>query len=227
MLRFNYGMRKSRRFDDNSERSAGDPRELDALVYSLTECGILWIWSWRMAIIPKFFFDAVVAIGLFSNDQDYDWIGTGFLVGKNTVENRADVFLVTSAHIFHQHDAVILRFNNTATNATKDYSLNLFEEDSRAYSVHENADVAAVSISTSKLNDDNSAYSWFSLDDHALTLAQMEKTDVMEGTIVYSLGFPMNLVGNQRKSPICRIGCISRVSDLFQQRETGQQRIFN
>ena len=42
----------------------------------------------------------------------------------------------------------------------------------------------------------------------------MQNTGVNEGSLVYALGFPMDLV-DPIKVPICRLGCISRVTDAF------------
>lgn len=42
----------------------------------------------------------------------------------------------------------------------------------------------------------------------------MQNTGVNEGSLVYALGFPMDLVA-PIKVPICRLGCISRVTDAF------------
>ena len=61
---------------------------------------------------------------------------------------------------------------------------------------------------------DKSIWSSFDLEDHALTLSQMKSTGVEEGSFVYALGFPMNLV-DAIKAPICRLGCVSRVMDAF------------
>ena len=53
------------------------------------------------------------------------------------------------------------------------------------------------------------------IDDHAITLQKMKETGVDEGSLVYALGFPMNLMNDSVKTPICRLGCISRISDAF------------
>lgn len=169
-----------------------------------------------MAIIPKFFFDAVVAIGVVAERQEAEWIGTGFLVGKRELDNSTGIFLVSNAHIFEGHASLVIRFNNELSHSTRDYSVKLIENGCPNFSKHGSADVAAVRIAPAVLAKDNSAFNWFSLEDHALSLENMKNTDVMEGSIVYSLGFPMNMVESQRKTPICRIGCISRISDLFQ-----------
>lgn len=168
-----------------------------------------------MAIIPKFFFDAVVAIGIETED-DIKWIGTGFLVGRQaTSPNRYTIFLITNHHIIENKQEILVRFNQVDTNICKDYPITLVDQKGNNYSKHPNADVIAIQISPSVLDDNKSEYNWFSLDKHALDIEQMRQTDVVEGTIVYSLGFPLNMIGQHRKMPVCRIGCISRISDLF------------
>ncbi len=62
--------------------------------------------------------------------------------------------------------------------------------------------------------NDQSIWGAFDLEDHALVLEQMRATGVEEGSFVYALGFPMNLV-DSIKVPICRLGCIARVTDAF------------
>ena len=63
--------------------------------------------------------------------------------------------------------------------------------------------------------DNNLSLNFFDLDDHSLALNQMKSTGVDEGSLVYALGFPMNLVNDSVKAPICRLGCIARVADAF------------
>ena len=43
-------------------------------------------------------------------------------------------------------------------------------------------------------------------------MSQMQDTGVEEGTIIYSLGFPMGLVNAHDKMPICRMGCVARAT---------------
>lgn len=168
-----------------------------------------------MAIIPKFFFDAVVAIGVKLED-DISWIGTGFLVGrKEQSPNNYTIYLVTNYHIVQNKNKIVVRFNQVDANDCKDYMVTLKNDAEELFSKHAVADVIAIQISPGFLKDNNSEYSWFALDRHALDLKQMKDTDVIEGSIVYSLGFPINMIGTNRKTPICRIGCISRISDLF------------
>ena len=79
---------------------------------------------------------------------------------------------------------------------------------------HDKTDVIAVQILPKKLINDKSIWGSFDLTENALTLQEMQSTGVEEGSLVYALGFPMNLV-DPIKVPICRLGCISRVTDAF------------
>ena len=168
-----------------------------------------------MAVIPKFFFDAVVAIGI-NVDNETKWIGTGFLVGrKDEISKLYTIYLITNYHIIENKTEIIVRFNQKDIFDYRDYGIKLIVENIENYSKHDNADIIAIQISPKVLNNDNSEFNWFSLDKHALTVEQMQETDVVEGCLVYSLGFPINMIGEHRKNPICRLGCISRVSDLF------------
>ena len=143
-------------------------------------------------------------------------IGTGFLVGRQaSAPNKYTIFLVTNHHIIENKTQIVVRFNQENTDVCKDYFISVVNKNGNNYSKHPNADVIAIQISPSVLDDNHSEYSWFSLDKHALDIKQMKETDVIEGSIVYSLGFPLNMIGLNRKTPVCRIGCISRISDLF------------
>lgn len=169
-----------------------------------------------MAMIPKFFFDAVVAIGI-KTAEDIRWIGTGFLVGrKERDEDAYTIFLITNYHIIENKEKVLVRFNQKDSIDCCDYEIDLIRNGKEFYSKHGSADIIAIQIAPYVLNENNSEFNWFSLDKHALTLSSMKKTDVVEGSIVFSLGFPINMIGGHRKNPICRIGCISRISDLFE-----------
>ena len=166
-----------------------------------------------MAIIPKFFFDAVVAIGINGSNS---WIGTGFLVGRKEKDsNQYTIYYVTNHHLLENKKKLILRFNKKDTPEFVDYEIILTEANKLKYSKHPNADVIAIQISPGVLKSNNSEFNWFSLDKHALNISNMKRSDVIEGSIVYSLGFPINMVGENKKTPICRLGCISRISNLF------------
>lgn len=175
-----------------------------------------------VAIIPKFFFDAVVALGA-KEDTETKWIGTGFLVGrKEEQDDTYTIFIITNHHIVENRPQMIVRFNQSDSSECKDYDITLYDSTGELFSKHKTADVVAIKIVPSVLRNNNSVFNWFSLDRHSLTLDSMQKTDVCEGSIVYSLGFPINMIGTNRKTPICRIGCISRISDLFENHDMNE-----
>ena len=56
-----------------------------------------------MAIIPKFYINSVIAIGV-RNNKKVTWIGTGFLALRFVNENGdARPFLVTNKHVIEEH----------------------------------------------------------------------------------------------------------------------------
>lgn len=172
-----------------------------------------------MAIIPSFFMDAVVALGLECQNGGKRWIGTGFIVSRKDADDPTSFtyFIITNKHVVENQSLIYIRFNSTAGEFVKDYPVHLRDENGNTiYSKHpnESSDVIAFQISPQTLINDKSIWGAFSLEDHALTLSQMQQTGVVEGSLVYALGFPMNLV-ETIKTPICRLGCISRVTDAF------------
>ncbi len=86
-----------------------------------------------MALIPPFFIDCVVAIGVL-RDTLPRWIGTGFLFGY-MVEKTADntnnyrVYLVTNKHVLNGQESILVRFNPTTDQPAKDYHAPLMNSD--------------------------------------------------------------------------------------------------
>lgn len=173
-----------------------------------------------MAIIPLFFMDAVVALGVELSDHKKHWVGTGFLVGRREQTNPdfSTVYIITNKHVVQGREQLYVRFNNKGTTGVKDLPMQLADQDGKKlYSEHSqrNVDIAAIQILPRVIEDSHSSLNFFDLDTHALMLNQMQRTGVDEGSLVYALGFPMNLVNDSVKAPICRLGCISRVADAF------------
>lgn len=171
-----------------------------------------------MAIIPSFYLDAVVAIGIQLPDGNKHWIGTGFIVGRkeDIDKSLSTCYLITNKHVFENQKEVLFRFNSKNGNTSRDYAVPLYNNNIPCFSVHPNPkiDIVAIQLNPQTLISDNSAWGAFDLEDNALTLAQMQNTGVEEGNLVYALGFPMNLV-EDIKTPICRLGCISRIRNAF------------
>lgn len=81
------------------------------------------------------------------------------------------------------------------------------------YSVYEFADVIFIQMIPKVLIDDDSIFGFIDLKYYVLSVNQMAQTEVSEGNILYALGFPMNIVEDNRKTPFCRRGCISRIAN--------------
>ena len=51
-----------------------------------------------MALIPHFYMEAVVSIGI-RNENTINWIGTGFFVIEPFNDNEGQPFMVTNRHV--------------------------------------------------------------------------------------------------------------------------------
>lgn len=174
-----------------------------------------------MAIIPEQFMNAVVAIGTdqFDADGKRPWIGSGFIVKRKELQhsNSSTYYIITNKHVIRNLRQFYLRFNSLCGNFIKDYCFSLYDNmGTPLFSAHPNAgtDIIAIQFVPYDLINNMSIWGAFDLDDHTLTLEKMQSTGVEEGSLVYALGFPMNLVDGI-KAPICRLGCISRIKDAF------------
>ena len=173
-------------------------------------------------IIPNKFMNAIVAIGVPKDGNDKHWIGTGFIVARKDESNPeiSDYFIVTNKHVVENCEKIFVRFNALEGDFVKDYDIVLTDGKNCFYSKHPNdaADVIALQIAPEALINDKSVWGAIDLTNEALSLEEMKAYGVAEGNLVYSLGFPMNLV-DIIKSPICRLGCISRIFDAFIRRK--------
>lgn len=172
-----------------------------------------------MAVLPEFFRKAVVAIGIQDASRTH-WIATGFIVGRQVPSNpaRSYLFLITNKHVIASKERIIMRFNNENGSGICDVSLTLNDKNGyNNYSAHptKSIDVVACALHAGNIRNANSELSWFNLDTHALTLKQMRETGVDEGSLVYSIGFPMGKVLDRIKAPFIRMGCVSRIADAF------------
>lgn len=174
-----------------------------------------------MSIIPRFFMEATVALGRSATPAP-QWCATGFVVGRfEGVLNGIDKFstyLITNKHVVENEGKMVIQVN--LVNGVKEYLIDLFDEHSAPkYSVHQSADVIACHININPALSEGAQLPFFDLRQHSLTLQQMRDTGVCEGGLAYTLGFPVSIandfVNTTVKSPICRMGCISRVENVY------------
>ena len=173
-----------------------------------------------MALIPSFFLDCVVAIGM-ENSTGVNWVGTGFIVGRHnsnlTGDKQYNTFLVTNKHVLSGYQRVIIRFNSLDGTSTKDYPIDIIENGDLKWTGHPdpNVDVASISINPNFLQADSAKFAFMKLDEHAMDNAEMLNAGVSEGDAIYVLGFPMGIVTPVSNYVITRGGVISRVRDML------------
>lgn len=178
-----------------------------------------------MSAITQECLNTVLSLGvnapLPNNQNNVFWIGTGFLVGFKSGD-KEEVYLVTNKHVVQgaRTHALVVRFNAQGNKKANDLTLAIRDQSNTIlYSQHpnENVDIIAVSLNTQFLSQTQSVYNLFDLTSEACTLATAKQNEIMEGSIVFTLGFPMNLVEQDRQSPICRMGCISRIANCYRE----------
>ena len=174
-----------------------------------------------MGGIEKRFLNSVVALGVSApipKDQNRKhWVGTGFLAGFHRDDND-EVYLITNKHVVQDQKTLFIRFNTLDGAPANDFPFQIKDEKGLIqFSFHPNlqTDIVAVSLNLDFLKSSNSSFDFYDLEKDVYTLEQMEKDQLHEGSLVFALGFPMNLVDQDRQYPICRLGCISRISNAF------------
>jgi hypothetical protein len=176
-----------------------------------------------MAILPPFFLDTVVAIGVGDDPAKRDWIGTGFLYGaldKKSIEKQKSyiVFLVTNKHNLNGNSKIWVKFNATSGSGSQDFDVPLYARNGRELWIrhpNDDVDLGAIFINAQFLRSKNMRFAYFKDDEHTYTIAQLKSEGVTEGDGVYVLGYPMGLVDSRWQSAICRVGCIARIQDVI------------
>lgn len=177
-----------------------------------------------MALIPSFFLDCVVAIGVRAKDNSKLWIGTGFLLGrphKQGGKNQYHVFLVTNKHVLRDKDVAIVRFNPQNDEPARDYEIPLKNANGETtWTPHSNddVDVAVLMINPKILEKHKVRYSYFAADQHTMSLKQMAMMGMSEGDFIYVLGFPMGFVAPDRQYVVARSGSVARIRDTMEGR---------
>lgn len=176
-----------------------------------------------MALIPPFFLNCVVSIGVPSvaPPNATAWVGTGFIVGRPFVDEggakKYHTFLVTNKHVLVGKTSILLRFNSLDGTRVFDYPVALEKDGELIWVGHPSAeiDVAVLSINPTVLEKDGAEFAFFNLDDHVMNLEAMKAEGLSEGDGVFVLGFPMGIVAPQKKNVIARVGAIARIRDVF------------
>ena len=176
-----------------------------------------------MAIIPRGYFDATVAIGVKTSSNAFAWCASGFFVGRPENEKLCSVYLITNRHVVENLDRIWIQVNSNS--GIKQYDCLLRKGNERYYSIHPTDDVVAIRVDINNAVNEGAEMNYFNLDSNALSLVQMKSTGIAEGCLIYTLGFPVGVSGSDRfivdnmyKSPLVRIGCISKIENTYHSR---------
>ena len=171
-----------------------------------------------MAIIPESYLNSVVSIGVRINSNEIIWIGTGFFVGSSSGQgNQIYPFLVSNKHVFEGKDNVVIRMKKKGSEDLQIVNVRLKSDDDRIlYVSHEIADIdiAVLLLNAQVIKDEDFDFPCFHIDQNAMSSAELRSQGFDEGSIIYMLGFPMGLVNEDSNIPICRMGCVSRMSEV-------------
>ncbi len=167
-----------------------------------------------MAVIPEFYIMAVTAIGV-RLDNNIKWIGTGFFIYK-TITPKGDIclMLVTNKHIFKDKSSIVLRLKEKGSESFNTIDIPLVKNNKKLYKEHpkENIDIAVMHIHANVFLDNNWGFAAFNIDEHMMTSDELRNEGVDEESLVHMLGFPFGLVNISSTLPICRLGCVARIS---------------
>ncbi|WP_304379350.1 hypothetical protein [uncultured Parabacteroides sp.] len=74
-----------------------------------------------MAIIPQFYKNAVVSIGIKKPNDHIVWMGTGFFMTRRA-DDQGNVrpFLVTNKHVFQGKSSIVIRMKEKGTENLKE-----------------------------------------------------------------------------------------------------------
>jgi len=174
-----------------------------------------------MALLPPFFLDTVVAIGVGEDPSKRSWIGTGFLYGLFAEEledskKTYTIFLMSNKHVLEGNKHIWLKFNSAEDESSDDYSINLVARNGRNLWVGHpdpQIDIGALFINAQALKNEKRRFAYFKSDEHTSSSKEMKAIGITEGDGIFILGFPMGMVDETRQYAICRSGCIARIRD--------------
>jgi S1-C subfamily serine protease len=167
--------------------------------------------------------DCVIAIGTLNEKGEKRWTASGFLYGSlipqrtEKDEKLYTTYLVSNRHVFEKLDTAYMRVNPKEAKPPTDYELQLKDATSKKWFAHPdpNVDVAIFPVSTRALKQEGMQVAFFENDEITATRSNLSDLGVSEGDFVYTLGFPMGLVGEERNFVIVRQGIIARIRDAL------------
>lgn len=168
-----------------------------------------------MSIIPKVYKNAVVPIGIKQADGGVFWIGTGFFVTRKVTKDKIAPFLITNKHVLSGLEMVTISMKKNVTEGMIFADIPLVKEGVAQYFLHpkELVDIAVLPMNAEFIMNNNLGFPSFDIDEDAMSTEELRNNGVEEGSLVHMLGFTLGLVNEQSHHPICRLGCIARMSE--------------
>ena len=111
---------------------------------------------------------------------------------------------------------IVIRLRKKDGEDFQTIDVSLFENGKKRYVVHpiDAIDIAVLPLNGKFFTDNQLAFDAFNIDDlnHVMSSEELRNEGVDEGSLVHMLGYPMGLVNANSTLPICRLGCVARMS---------------
>jgi Trypsin-like peptidase domain len=182
-----------------------------------------------MALLPPFFLDTVVAVGVGDDSSQRRWIASGFLYGvpvtaaTPATPSTYRLWLVTNKHVLSNHSSVFLKFNSARDGSSADYPIFLKSSEGTLLWIghpNESTDVAVIFLNAQFLQENSRRFAFFEADHHCMARSEMRERGLTEGDRCFVLGYPMGLVSAHRQYVICRSGVFARIRDYLDEHTT-------
>ena len=168
-----------------------------------------------MSIIPSAFLNAVTPIGIRVN-QSVTWVGTGFFVTRRVnAKGDAKPFLITNKHVVKGHKSIVVKMRKRDDSSLNELDAPLDNANGPIYKLHKEGsiDIAVIPLNANYIMENKYDFPAFDIDENAMSSFELRDNGVDEGSLIHMLGYPMGLVNVQSMLPICRLGCIARISE--------------
>lgn len=175
-----------------------------------------------MSVFPAEFRDCVVAIGVRREDEETNWIGTGFFYGYMCMEQEKEgmylTYLVTNKHVLKDLQEIVIRCNPKGSGEAKEFTLPLVATGKGPTWLghpNPNVDVAVLPVSFGGLKEQGLEVEMFRSNSASAGVNDLRKQAITEGDGVFVFGFPMAMIGPVRSAAIVRGGIIASIQELY------------
>lgn len=165
-----------------------------------------------MSLIDRSFLDYVVALGIPDpgENKSVRYVATGFLYGQFSHKDEAGnpryyPYLVTNRHVIDGPGELLVRLNGRE-------EATLWHPDPWITHPDPTVDVAVAPLHVA---ENEEFRRWFLSDHNMYSRPDLERVGFMEGDEVYTMGFPLGLIGEQRNYVIVRQGIVARIRDWY------------